>query len=180
MKKCWKVMCRESFFTSLGLLQRFLALYTWEENHFPFAIHHQDLSQRWCWPAGGMAEGGPQGPLLCTQSTALAAACEEPPGVFFSLPGYSKQFLMTMGAQHMPSTNTWVGKGQNPTHEEGRRWGGTLTALQGLGEVSPALAGARGKKNNMSGDGREERTWFEDHAATRRNWSQGRTRWVMV
>lgn len=54
MKKCYKVMCRESFLTSRGLLQRFLSLYTWEEKkkkrkppHFPFSIHHRDPSQCW-------------------------------------------------------------------------------------------------------------------------------------
>lgn len=34
---------------------------------------------------------------------------------FVSLSCYSKQFSMMMGAQHRPSTNRWVGKGQNPT-----------------------------------------------------------------
>lgn len=46
MKKCYKVMYREGFFTSLGLLQCFLSLYMWKKKHFPFSIHHRNLSQQ--------------------------------------------------------------------------------------------------------------------------------------
>lgn len=140
-------MCRESFFTSLGLLQCFLSLYTWEKKHFPFSIDHQDLPQ--CWASGCLALAGRR---HCGGRTSGSAPLhpEQSPdcnlrgtaGGFLSLPCYGKQFPMTMGAQHMPSTNRWVGKGQNLTCEKGRRWDGlTLTELQGLRETRHEGAG---------------------------------------
>lgn len=69
---------------------------------------------------------------------------------------------MTMTAQNMPSTNRWVGKGQNPTCGKGRQWDITLTAPVSQGDVarggrSPAPAGGSwGKQHEWQQEKRKD------------------------
>lgn len=117
-------------------------------------ISPSPLTGRTCQSAGQAAAWHGRG-------TALGSAPlhpEQSPGC--SMGGFSsscKKFLM-------PSSNRWVGKGQNPRCGKGWRW--DSTGLQGTSE---------GDRNNMRGDRRKEMTWFEeDHAAPTRNWNKVR------
>lgn len=145
-------MCRENLFTSFRLLQRFLSLYTWEKITFPL-LHS---------PAGPVRAPGKQLPGMAGGQGSAPLHPEQSPGC--SMGGFSsscKKFLM-------PSSNRWVGKGQNPRCGKGWRW--DSTGLQGTSE---------GDRNNMRGDRRKEITWFEeDHAAPTRNWNKVRMWWM--
>jgi len=178
MEKRYKVMCRESSFTSRGLLQFFLSLYTQgkKKNISPLPLSSRTitrLGKRLLGAGRRHCRGRTTGsaPLHLGQSP--DCNFEEPPAVF-------QQAALHDHGWPAHALSQQVGaEGAQPGMGERQAAGRQADGAPGLGE----MRGMRGQEscpccsdrweNDVSGGRRKEKTWFEeDHAATTRSWSK--------
>lgn len=113
MKRCYKVMCQEGFFTSLGLLQCFLSLYMWGKKNIslsPFTIITCQAVAAWAQPAGGTAGDGSQDKTDSTPGKNPELQPMGKHGRFLGCP-----------CQASPSHSAVKGKEVNNINSDGRR-----------------------------------------------------------